>query len=240
MERKESFGETAKKTAKEAVRHPLQRFTSPSRGVSLAVHLVSMASFVKSFHFLQVFPNPLVAEAYGSHFQFLTILGLTLATITCALGLLADIFLSTKLFKAKNALSIVSTPMESLISILYWGLILIDKKLVVPDGMGIPLDADLGLHAAPTVFLILDLVFFSPPWSVTFASALTTSGFAATCYWFWVERCFSFNGWYPYPIFTMLNTLQRAGLFGFAAVVMAASTLALKWGYHKLNGHNML
>ncbi|KAI5306271.1 hypothetical protein KEM56_001621 [Ascosphaera pollenicola] len=236
MQRKESF----EKAAKDVVRHPLQRLTSPSRGVSLAVHLVSMASFLKSFHFLQVYPNPLVADAYGSHFQFLTILGLTLATITCAFGLLADLFFSTKLFKVKNALSIISTPMETLISILYWGLILINKELVVPEGMGIPLDADLGLHAAPTVFLILDLIFFSPPWSVTFASAIATSGLVATCYWFWVERCFSFNGWYPYPIFTMLDTEKRAGLFGFAAIVMAASTVALKWGYHQMNGHGKL
>lgn len=64
-------------------------------------------------------------EAYGWHFQYLTVIGLTLATVTFAIGLLADITLSPRLFLAKNLLSICSTPLEVLISILYWGLRLV-------------------------------------------------------------------------------------------------------------------
>ena len=61
-------------------------------------------------------------ESYGWHFQYLTIIGLALSTLTFTFGLLADITLSRRLFAVKNALSVASAPIECLISILYWGL----------------------------------------------------------------------------------------------------------------------
>ena len=54
--------------------------------------------------------------------QYLTIIGLSLATATFAVGLLADITLNHALFQVKNALSVASAPMEVLISLLYWSL----------------------------------------------------------------------------------------------------------------------
>ncbi|KAI5287224.1 hypothetical protein KEM52_001699 [Ascosphaera acerosa] len=209
-------------------KHPLQRLHSPGRGLSLALHLLAVSSFLRSFWF---------TTAYGSHYQFLTILGLCTALVTCLLGLLADVLLSRRLFRLKNAVAVVSTPLEALISMLYWGLVLLNEDLVKPaNGPRIPLAADLGLHAAPTIFLIIDLLAFSPPWTINFATALTTSAFAATGYWFWVEHCFRMNGWYPYPIFMMLQTAQRVGLFGVSALVMAACTLGLKGLYATING----
>lgn len=41
---------------------------------------------------------------------------------------------------------------------------------------------------------------------------------------------------YPYPIFHVLNTWQRAALFGSSAFVMTGSTMGLKWIYGKING----
>lgn len=64
-------------------------------------------------------------EAYGWHFQYLTVIGLSLSTVTFAVGLLADLTLSPRLFLAKNLFSICSTPMEVLISVLYWSLRLV-------------------------------------------------------------------------------------------------------------------
>lgn len=54
--------------------------------------------------------------------QYLTIIGLSLATTTFVVGLVADITLNRTLFRIKNALSVASAPMECLISLLYWGL----------------------------------------------------------------------------------------------------------------------
>lgn len=101
--------------------HPLQRLTSPSRGASALLHSLGLASFAYSFAYLVRNPNP-VNDSYGWHMQYLTILGLSLAAATFAVGLLADVSLNHALFEVKNALSVASAPMEVLISLLYWGL----------------------------------------------------------------------------------------------------------------------
>ena len=71
-------------------------------------------------------------EAYGWHFQYLTIIGLALATMTFTAGALADITLSSRMFRLKNVLSMCSAPLECLISALYWGIRAVDPRLVVP------------------------------------------------------------------------------------------------------------
>lgn len=102
--------------------------------------------------------------------------------------------------------------MACLISILYWSLKLIDEKLVLPDwAPRLPLYADLGFHAVPALALVADLLFFSPPWTIAFVPALALSNGIAFGYWFWIERCYQFNQFYPYPIFEMLGTKERVG-----------------------------
>jgi hypothetical protein len=60
--------------------------------------------------------------------MFLTVIGLTLATMTFAAGLLADITLSRRLFLIKNILTVCSAPLEVLISLLYWSLYLVRPR----------------------------------------------------------------------------------------------------------------
>ncbi|KAL5336295.1 hypothetical protein BJX70DRAFT_409952 [Aspergillus crustosus] len=199
--------------------HPLQRLPSPSRGVSALIHASGLASFIWSFKYMNDNPNH-ANEAFGWHFQYLTVIGLSLATITFAVGLLADITLSPQLFLVKNLLSICSAPMEVLISILYWGLRLVH----------------ISFHAIPSIVFLIDLLFLSPPWTITIGPALALSSAIAVSYWFWVERCFALNGWYPYPIFEQLPFEGRIGLFGLSAVVMALSTATLKWLHGRVNG----
>jgi hypothetical protein len=64
-------------------------------------------------------------EAYGWHFQYLTVIGLSLSTLTFIFAILADVTLSRRLFLIKNLLSVCSAPQEVLISVLYWGLRLV-------------------------------------------------------------------------------------------------------------------
>jgi hypothetical protein len=100
--------------------NPLTRVRSPSRTVSLIVHILGLASFSGSFWYLANFPT-IINDSYGWHFQFLTIIGLSIATLTFIFGLLADLTLSPRLFAVKNTFSLLSAPLEALISILYWG-----------------------------------------------------------------------------------------------------------------------
>ncbi|KAJ5542851.1 FAR-17a/AIG1-like protein [Penicillium sp. DV-2018c] len=211
-------------------KHPLQRLPSPSRGLSALVHLVGLSSF-----FMHDNPNH-ANQAYGWHFQYLTVIGLTLSTFTFAIALLADITSSRRLFLLKNILSTCSAPLEVVISVLYWGLRLIDERLVIPEDLDIPMYADVSFHATPSVVMLIDLLFLSPPWTITVLPSLALSSTIAFGYWFWIEQCFSKNGWYPYPIFEALPTEGRIALFSLSAVVMAMSTITLKWLHARLNG----
>ncbi|EME39728.1 hypothetical protein DOTSEDRAFT_66657 [Dothistroma septosporum NZE10] len=219
--------------------HPLQRLPSPSRGASALLHSLGLASFAYSFSYLVRNPNP-VNDSYGWHMQYLTIIGLSLATATFAVGLLADLTLSHRLFQVKNVLSVASAPMECLISVLYWGLRAIDPKLVLPDwAPPLAFTADLSFHAVPSISLVVDLLFFSPPYTIAFLPAFGLSGCIAFGYWFWIERCYQFNNFYPYPIFEILTTTQRVGLFGFSALLMTTATASLVWLYGYINGKEL-
>lgn len=215
--------------------HPLQQLTSPSRGFSAIVHTIGLASFAYSYNYLITHPNE-INQAYGWHFQYLTIIGLTLATLTFTLALGADMSLSPRLFAFKNVLSMCSAPMEILISLLYWGLRLIDPALVVPKELELPVPADLSFHIAPTLLLLVDLLLLSPPWTISVVPAVGLSALIAFLYWFWIELCYSYNGFYPYPLFALLDSSQRIALFLGSAVVMAVNTMVLKWLYGRVNG----
>ncbi|KAM5355816.1 hypothetical protein ACJ41O_002462 [Fusarium nematophilum] len=216
--------------------HPLQRLGSPSRSVSLLLHILGVASFTYNFHFLTVWDTPFSA-AYGWHFQFLTIIGLTASLVAFSLGILADLTLNRTLFQAKNAVAVLATPLEVVISILYWGLRFIDPKLLMPDEFHLGTLPDVGFHLAPAVFLSLDLILLSPPWTVPAYGIMAISTVVAFAYWYWVELCFSHNGWYPYPLFELLSTAQRVLLFTFSAGLVTASSSCLKWVYARVNGY---
>ncbi|KAG8623777.1 hypothetical protein KVT40_008753 [Elsinoe batatas] len=220
-------------------RHPLQRLSSPSRGISALLHVTGLASNAFSFHWLVTHPNK-INDSYGWHFQYLTIVGLTLTTTTFLAGLLADLTGSSHLFTIKNTLSIASAPMEVLISLLYCGLSAIDPRLVIPPDLPqLPLLADMSFHLAPAALLIVDLLFFSPPYSISSLPSFGLSGIIALAYYVWVEHCYSKNGFYPYPIFDEAGFTGRIILFTGSALVMGIATGVLKGMYAAVNGREM-
>ncbi|KAM0721783.1 hypothetical protein Q7P37_002708 [Cladosporium fusiforme] len=226
------------KVAQELIqRHPLQRMESPSRGASALLHITGLASFAYSFRYLVLNPNP-INDSYGWHFQYLTIIGLALSTATFAFGLLADLTLSRRLFAVKNALSVASAPIECLITLLYWGLRAVNRHLPRPPPWApiLLLRDDLSFHFMPAFTLILDLLFFSPPYTIAALPALGLSACIAFGYWFWIKQCFAHNQFYPYPIFEILSTGGRVGLFAASAALMALATGALVWVYKRVNG----
>ncbi|OAA62708.1 integral membrane protein [Niveomyces insectorum RCEF 264] len=220
-------------------KHPLQRLASPARSASLVLHLAGIGSFIASFVYLHRFPQ-MPGGSVGGNFQFLTILGLALSLVTYALGAAADVTGATPLFAAKNVLAVCVAPLEVLVSLLYWSLQTIDPHLLYPPDLPaelvLPVLPDVGFHLAPAVFLTLDLLLCSPPWTIHVQEALLLSLALACSYWAWIEYCFSHNGFYPYPIFQLLNTPQRILLFGFSAVLMTGCTVLLKRLYRMTNG----
>jgi len=174
-------------------RHPLQRLASPSRTFSFLVHTVGTAAFLAAFQYLQRFPVSL-ADSYGGHYQFLTIIGLALALLSFVCGVLGDLTLIPLFFDVKNGLTICAAPLEVLISTLYWSIVLVDKSLLFPPELQLPFLPDVGFHAAPAALLTVDVLLFSPPWAITARGAMAVNTVLAFLYWGWVEWCFSHNG----------------------------------------------
>jgi hypothetical protein len=174
-------------------RHHLQRLASPSRTVSLLIHLVGLGCFAASFKWLLQWETPM-SRSYGGHFQFLTIIGLLLSTITFTIAIAADLSGNSRLFAVKNTLSVCAAPLEVLVALLYWGIRAIDKRLIIQPGFELEWMVDLGFHLVPAIMLFFDLVLLSPPWAVTNYSATTLSMVLAFLYWGWIEFCFSKNG----------------------------------------------
>ncbi|KAF2175425.1 hypothetical protein K469DRAFT_702230 [Zopfia rhizophila CBS 207.26] len=232
----------SKTSEKLSWRHPLQRLDSPSKGFSGVVHVVGLLSFYTSFKYLVDHPN-IMNDSYGWHLQYLTIIGLSISTVCFLFGLFADITSSHTLFTLKNYLALIAAPIEILISILYWGLRAIDPALVLPPGLPLlPPFTDLTFHLSPSLLLTLDTLLLSPPWPSSpvnpNASLLTflTSTLFAFAYWFWIELCYSKNGFYPYPIFGLLGTWQRVGLFVLSGVTMWVVGSVLRGIYACVNG----
>ncbi|KAG0643392.1 FAR-17a/AIG1-like protein [Tuber brumale] len=217
---------------------PSQRIHSPSRGISLLVHFAGLISFSNSFDFLLKNPNE-ISKGYGWHFQFLTIIALSLATMTFVVGFLADLFLWQNAFIVKNWLAVGSSPLEVLISILYWGISAIDRDLVVPPDMRLDPFVDMGFHLFPALLLLIDVLLLSPPWAFTFLPALLIPSGIATGYWVWLEHCFSVNQNYPYPLFNVIEPKGRVAVFVCSAVMMMVCALGIGWGYGKVNGVGM-
>lgn len=92
----------------------------------------------------------------------------------------------------------------------------------------------------PAFTLTLDLLFFSPPYAIATLPSLALSGAIAFGYWFWIEQCYAYNSFYPYPIFDVLDTTGRVGLFAASAVLMACATGALAWLYALVNGREVV
>ncbi|PWW75182.1 hypothetical protein C7212DRAFT_204402 [Tuber magnatum] len=218
---------------------PTQRIHSPSRGVSLLVHLAGLISFFNSFDFLLKNPNE-ISKGYGWHFQFLTIIALSLAATTFIVGFLADLFLWHNAFIVKNWLAVGSAPLEVLISILYWGISAIDKDLVVTPDMRLDLFADMGFHLFPALLLLIDVLLLSPPWAFTSLPAMLIPSGIATGYWIWLEHCFSINRNYPYPLFSVIGPWERITVFVGSAAMMMVCTLGIGWGYGRVNGVDMV
>jgi hypothetical protein len=66
--------------------------------------------------------------------------------------------------------------------------------------------------------------------------SLVTSTAIAFLYWWWIEVCYSYNGFYPYPIFALLSTAQRIGLFAVSGATMWVVGGALRAAYAWANG----
>lgn len=236
-------------------RHPVQRFSSPSRRLSLLFHLLGTADFAYCLYCLTRWKYPRT-NGFGWHFQYITNIGLGLSTISFALGALADITSSSTIFKIKNTLSVLGAPLEVTVTILYWGIVAMGRSLIVQAGFKLPLLLNLGFHLAPAIFQSLDYILFSPPWTLSTSGLAALSAAFAYGYRCWADYCHSRNRcivrlllvlisgakltwsfWrYPYPLLEVLNTPQQLLLHSLTGMLVFASSCILNRAYTKANG----
>jgi len=97
----------------------------------------------------------------------------------------------------------------------------------------------MSFHLFPVVVLVIDLLFFSPPYVISTFPSIILSTFIALGYFFWVEHCHSKNNFYPYPIFEEAGIIGRFALCAGGGVIVVLATAGLKIIYKLINGQDM-
>ncbi|KAG2200667.1 hypothetical protein INT47_005823, partial [Mucor saturninus] len=169
------------------------------------------------YHIVHDFAMP----GYGGHFQFLTIIGLSLATLALAARILN---LTTGAFNfIYSTLSALATPTEGLISLLYWPIHCYDKYLLLPQEFEheLPPFLDICIHLLPACCLLTDMLLFHTSFKRSPLHILAIYVFALA-YYYWVNVCYEQNGYWVYPLLAEMGDTQRGLFFVFCAWVCAS------------------
>jgi hypothetical protein len=142
--------------------------------LAMTWHILALSVFTFAFQrldSLSAISGFDITEQFGGHFQFLTNWGLWISRLAMGLALINDMVPQiTQLRIAKAAVCVAALPMETLISLLYWGILTLNSDLLFPpkqvadpnnpaqlikESIRLPLTTDLSLHAAPALFLLI-------------------------------------------------------------------------------------
>lgn len=222
-------------------KHALQRLASPSRGLSMLWHVLGVLSATGNFWYLVAYPNH-VNLSFGWHLQYLTIIGLSLFLLTFLAGLTADVSMNRSFFAFKNALSTLCTPLETLVSVLYWSIVSYDRRLLMPDNLILNLSrkADIGFHFNPAFFLLIDYLLLSPPFRIGAFTALGIFSAFGVAYYQWLQYCHQRNSFWTYPLFEPLSPNQRFGVVAVSTILCWCSFLILRVAWARTNGRSGL
>ncbi|KAJ7940747.1 FAR-17a/AIG1-like protein [Mycena leptocephala] len=205
---------------------------------SVALHVCAISAMTYGYNALHGLAiNSWISSQYGGHFQYLTIQGLAVAWLTMVAGLFNDFFPSIKGIRTiKRALFIAALPIATIVSSIYWTLLLMFPHLIIqqapssPDSpMLLPLRIDLCLHAVPCLALLTDFMIFERNYGrqALLYAAPALSVLLTVWYGCWVEHCAAKNGTFPYPFLT-LNPLEiRIRIYAAAGTVACISFYAL-------------
>ncbi|CAJ0543604.1 Ff.00g038340.m01.CDS01 [Fusarium sp. VM40] len=205
-----------------------------TRVLKTGFYALGTSSFAYSFYLLTTWESS-YSVSFGWYFQLLTVVGLATSLVTFSLGLAADLTLKDVFSRAKNATSVLATPLEVLIAVLYWSIRMHDPALLMPEDLVIDPLPDLGFHLVPAVLLVLDFLLLSRGATITTRGMMTLSTVLAVVYWCWIELCFYQNGWYPYPMMDKFSAAQRVTIFVASAGLLTLSSSGLQWIHGKIH-----
>ncbi|KAL1916888.1 uncharacterized protein VTP21DRAFT_5085 [Calcarisporiella thermophila] len=197
--------------------------TNMRNGYRIFLHLIGILSFSWSFYILSTVNNPKITRSFGSHYIFLTILGLLLSLIAFVIALLVDLTGEIKGLKSLSEfLLVIGIALESVITVLYWSISLYDRELLKhPDMPEIPFLFDLSLHLFPAVFIWIDFLVFSKNF-IRQNRHILFIYIVAFCYGSWAHFCYLKNGFWAYPFLGQMSGTQRSIFYFFGATIAAA------------------
>ncbi|KAG1457712.1 hypothetical protein G6F56_006551 [Rhizopus delemar] len=168
--------------------------------------------------------NPF-ALGFGGQYQYLTIIGLVTATIAFSLKILRY-FVPKFSNVVYTIVTNIATPLEGLISVLYWSMLMIDPHLLIPEELPrLPLVLDFTLHLFPAVFLWIDFLMFDIDFVRSKAHVLVIAIFTLL-YFIWSWYCHSINGYWPYPFLGDFTFWMRVSFFAVSGL--------LCWGMYEV------
>ncbi|KAI8393881.1 FAR-17a/AIG1-like protein [Radiomyces spectabilis] len=187
--------------------------TKPAQYASLSINLVGLLSNLYGLYCVNfVYDNP-YAVGFGGHFQYLTILGLTTATFAFALNVLR-FMVPGSMPTAYEIVSNIATPLEGLVCVMYWSMVLYDPETLIPKDMPpIPVNVDFSLHLYPALFLWFDFLVFNIEFERSYRHIMVIYGFCVF-YLLWSSYCNSKNGYWPYPFLNEFSDLGRVAFYG--------------------------
>ncbi|KAL1928177.1 hypothetical protein VTP01DRAFT_3093 [Rhizomucor pusillus] len=181
------------------------------------LNTIGLASNIYGFSFVINALPP--APGFGGIFQFLTMIGLTMATLSFALKVLRSL-VPGFLTGLHKTVVYVATPLEGLITLLYWPMIFYSRDMLAHQETPfmLPLVPDMSLHFWPAVVLWADFLIFDIEFQRSKQHVAIIYIFSLV-YFFWTWYCFSRNGFWPYPFLAQLSHYARAMLFMFCGNV---------------------
>lgn len=173
------------------------------------------STFIASF-FAPVLQGT-VEKTFGGQMQFLTIIALFL---TCATLLLNQF---TNYTNVTYDLLVLSTVTETIVTVYYWSIFHYNRFWLYPKGMDpIPFVVDLFLHFLPAVALWLELLTTVKLHKLSRKHIYIIAGFSIL-YMFWAEYCYVQNGYYVYPVLSLLD--YRGKVFLTVATICIATLI---------------
>lgn len=171
-----------------------------------------------------------VEKTFGGQMQFLTIIALFLTSLTLALNQF------TSFTNVTYDLLVLSTTVETIVTVYYWAIFHYNRGLLYPKNMPpIPFFVDIFLHFLPAVALWMELLTTVKLHRISRKHIYIIALFSI-CYMFWAEYCYSRNGYYVYPILSMLDVKGKVVLTA-ATTTVAIFVYVISVQIHTIYGH---
>ena len=169
-----------------------------------------------------------VEKTFGGQLQFLTIIALLLTTTT----LLMNYFTNWK--NITYDLLVLSTVLETIVTVFYWTLYHWKRALLYPPNMdNIPFLVDITLHFLPAVALWLELLTTVKLHKMSWKHIYMIVIFSVA-YMLWAEYCYLQNGYYVYPILSMLDYKGKV-ILAFASMGIAVLIYVMSVQVHTIS-----